>query len=478
MQTEKFFCDDFAEIPQDGPIYMVATDKDDVNTIFFEGEVELGELYNVTDPNNDRLPADMNLTVFDAPNGNILQSVQYHSSCSQNLFLKDRYGASQLVAFYNEAQGLVDCFITSNYSFAIFNQGERPAVLKNLTAITTPFGSFDLTSLVNTTTVPEGETYTVYLPIELDLTVRQRYTVLATITGNFDGDDSTICSSSDFLDFIAGNSLPPSIPTQAPTESPTRSPAPTVDPEFAVCSLVAGIECEVTEGPVASCGDLTFPRSQCLSAPSRLDFVVSGRSCIDSTNMAEQFDCMDDSGGIGDRETVYIVMAKQDTYFEGEVSLGQTISAVGEFEDDMTVTISSMENGDVLQVMRISTGCAEEDDLTLLRTFGGLQLVAYDNANGLQSSFASLRITYTVDNPSIKATVNEAIADSSSSGTQAFPAPFDVEAGESVAFPADEIFVNLAESREFEFSFDVRGQGFISGMVCDSAASLRVVTAA
>jgi hypothetical protein len=87
-----------------------------------------------------------------------------------------------------------------------------------------------------------------------------------------------------------------------------------------------------------------------------------------------------------------------------------------------------------------------------------------------------LRITYTVDNPSIKATVNSAIATSSTSGSQEFPTPFDLEYRERQAFPADEIFVNLAESASYDFSYDVRGEGFESGIACVADASLRIST--
>jgi hypothetical protein len=195
--------------------------------------------------------------------------------------------------------------------------------------------------------------------------------------------------------------------------------------------------------------------------------------------MAESFDCMDDNGGIGDRESVMIAITSGDTMlFEGEVRLGQTISAVGEFDSDMIVTISSMENGDELQIMRIQTECAPEDDLALLNTFGGLQLVAFDNADGLESTFASLLISYTVDNPSIKATVTEAIATSNLSGEQSFPTPFDIDNRGREIFPAEEILVNLAQLATFEFEFNVTGEGFESNLPCESSAMLVVSTAA
>ena len=198
-------------------------DTREPDLIFFEGPVEINGLFNVSDPNGDRLPADMNITTYASTaaggQGEVLQSVQYHSSCSQNLFLKDRFGASQLVAFFNEEQGLVDCFVTSNYTFTFSNNGTVPAILESLVALTTPFGPFDLTEQVAEQNLAPGEMFVVYLPVVLDLTVRQRYTVLATITGKF-SDAAMSCSSSDFLDFVAGNALPPSIPTVAPTTPP------------------------------------------------------------------------------------------------------------------------------------------------------------------------------------------------------------------------------------------------------------------
>ena len=218
-----FFCTDFAPIPPGQPAFIRVIDTREPDIILFEGPVEFNGLYNVSDPNGDRTPADMNITTYASENGELLQEVQYHSSCSQNLFLKDRFGDSQLVAFFNEEQGLVDCFVTSNYTFTFSNNGTVPAILESLVALTTPFGPFDLTEQVAAQNLAPGEMFVVYLPVVLDLTVRQRYTVLATITGRF-SDAAMSCSSSDFLDFVAGNALPPSIPTVAPTTPPFSLP--------------------------------------------------------------------------------------------------------------------------------------------------------------------------------------------------------------------------------------------------------------
>jgi len=120
QEEGKFSCSDFGDIPESAPVFIRAFSTND-ETIYFEGTISHNGLYNVTDPSGNRLSADMILTIYSSEGGELLQTLQYHSSCSQNLFLKDRFGASQLVAFYNDEQGLVDCFITSKYTFTISN---------------------------------------------------------------------------------------------------------------------------------------------------------------------------------------------------------------------------------------------------------------------------------------------------------------------------------------------------------------------
>ena len=399
MQTEKFFCEDFAPIPQepDAVVYMQATAKDDLDTVFFEGPISLNELYNVTDPSGDRLPADMNLTLYDsdpATGGTLLQRVQYHSSCSQNLFLKDRYGASQLVAFFNEVQGLVDCFITSNYTFTIGNNGTLPATLDSLVALTTPFGPFDLTDEVLGQNLQPGEPFVVYLPVVIDLTVRQRYTVLATITGTFT--DSAPCSSSDFLDFVAGNGLPPSVPTLAPTTSPTRSPAPTFNAANNACELETSIQCRITSGGSGSCGNFVIPATTCSDGenPSSLTWKMVTGSCADSTASPDKTDCEGTVTGDGPFQV-------EAGGFSGTVAKDATFT-VNNPGNKMDVTISG---GGSTQTQTIETSCDPEDDLTLGKTFGGLQLVGFTDGSGPVSPVVEFVNDYIVFNPQVTATI-------------------------------------------------------------------------
>lgn len=64
----------------------------------------------LADPGNE-LEADSRIVMFsDSSRSTVLQDVQLHTSCSQNLCLKDTFGASQLVLWVNEDQGNISCF--------------------------------------------------------------------------------------------------------------------------------------------------------------------------------------------------------------------------------------------------------------------------------------------------------------------------------------------------------------------------------
>jgi hypothetical protein len=97
--------------PVEGPvptfsyIKVVALNSPDI--IYHEDWVEVGTNYDLTLPMNggDRVASNMNITIYST---NItepqfqLQNLKYHSSCSANLFLKDKFGASQLVEWEND----------------------------------------------------------------------------------------------------------------------------------------------------------------------------------------------------------------------------------------------------------------------------------------------------------------------------------------------------------------------------------------
>ena len=82
-------------------IYNENTNIIDEDNFYFDGMVEIGMVFEVGTGSN-KLPANMEIHVYDESGmGNpvLLQKVQFHSSCSQNLYIGDKFGSVKLVGF-------------------------------------------------------------------------------------------------------------------------------------------------------------------------------------------------------------------------------------------------------------------------------------------------------------------------------------------------------------------------------------------
>jgi hypothetical protein len=471
------------------------------NATLFEGVVGLGRTISIDGEFGDDITVTITSVNAGGAGDETVQVMKIGTACTEedDLTLLNTFGALQLVAYEN-AGGLESVFASIMITYVVDNisiaANVTSAIATSSTAGLQDFAPFDI-GYQETRTFPAETVF-------INLALQPSFSFEFDVKG--EGAKSGIaCNSTATLDLAPSGSTPseptpplptpseptpseattPSIPTTSPaptiTPVPTSSPAPSVDPDTSRCTLAASIECKVTQGSVKSCDGLSDPRTQCLSAPTRLGFTFTGDSCTESKNNATNFQCMDDEG-IADRTSAYIVMANNNaTLFEGVVGLGRTISINGEFGDDITVTITSVNAGgagdETVQVMKIGTACTKEDDLTLLNTFGALQLVAFENAEGLEDVFASIMITYVVDNISIAANVTSAIGTSSTGGSQDF-APFDIGYQETKMIPADEIFINLAEQSSYKFKFDVIGEGAKSGMNCNSTTTLDLTVGA
>ena len=94
--------------PNDEPtVCIVATDKSNPNDtkakIWFDGTVNLDETLDIdaTNAGKTRLAANTYVFIYDL-SGNLLQSVKFHTSCSQPLFLDNQFGSLKLVGFLSE----------------------------------------------------------------------------------------------------------------------------------------------------------------------------------------------------------------------------------------------------------------------------------------------------------------------------------------------------------------------------------------
>lgn len=401
-----FSCQDFNGGPptEEGEqSFVTVTDTKGMGITYFSDFVGVGGDFFVEDDGNN-VADDMQVAIYssaDTSQETMLQAIVYHSSCSENLFLKDRFGSVQLTVFVNEKQGAVTCDFSVTYVFSVENVAEESDLILQTLESDTNIGLLNLTNEVNGVVVAPGNSATFERAVILDLTVRQRYTLDTTVMGL--SRQSIGCSNDDFLSFEAGSPLPPSIPTSAPTSSPTTTPVPTPDPEDTSCDLLPLIECSVADGPPVQCNELQAPTQlTCLGnrSPYELAFVYNGGSCP-GTNNASAFRCNDRNGGPSSRTEVWLlIQSNGETIFNQAVNQDNFIAARGSFDQVTDLTIFSIVNnepGVVLQTMRLRTGCQEDDDLTLLTTFGALQLIGFANGpSGSQSILATVQIRYQV----------------------------------------------------------------------------------
>ena len=226
----KFFCNDFGEGPPTelgARSFIVVTDLEG-ETIFHSDYVSVGSLFTLSD-GGDEFPANQLITIYKTNNtedsDGVLQLVQYHSSCSSNLFLKDRFGASQLVLWVNEDQGTVSCFANQTFNLDItipIDIVGGPATVTGLTVASNvdPY-FFNLTEKIFGTEAGAGEIIETSIAIPIDLSEKRTYTLLITLTAVTTSGEQ--CTATELTGFVAGYPLPPVFPTFSPTQSPENS---------------------------------------------------------------------------------------------------------------------------------------------------------------------------------------------------------------------------------------------------------------
>ena len=107
-QGYKFFCDETGSYNDTQGKYLEFTDTYGYE-IYYKGFAFPDQVVTLV-PESGRFPADMRIRVYTAANKKfILQDIQYHSSCSKNLFNGNSFGAVTLVGFKSYAQD-VKCF--------------------------------------------------------------------------------------------------------------------------------------------------------------------------------------------------------------------------------------------------------------------------------------------------------------------------------------------------------------------------------
>ena len=457
---------------------------------FFDGLVAIGDTYTFSSLNADNI----RITVFSASDTDV-QTVTLHTSCAIQLTLKDQFGGHQLVEFTNESQGTVNGIYDATLVFAIDGPDgeENEAVLSALVvAINTNTGVGggikDLSDQVDGIVVSQGNTIQTNTTIMLDLTEKTTYTVLSTVTGM--SPDAVACQGADQFEFIAGNELSPSSPTEAPgpTEAPsvvaTESLSPTPDPETAPCNITAAISCDTADSE--GCTFSSPVGKTCIgSSATELRFIYLSEDRCNGNNTQSSFECMDENTDIALPFTVWIrVFLGGATFYDGIVNEGN-IFAVPIFgnANSVEIQISTVNDaadgpGSLLQSSSMSVRCQEEDAITLLDTFGSLQLVGYRNAEqGLEIVYAGIVIRYLATNDGLfDALLTGALKTNPFSGMESLLTEGEqilLMPDDTTAF-SDSFTLNLAAAvgQELQFDLLIQGQGAASGVECGSSDSI------
>lgn len=216
--------------------YIVATELEGF-MVYFEGFVGVGNSYTLNeDFSIDKLPPNMNITVYHpagstdpstiVQGANIMQTLFVHLSCSQPLFLKDRFGSGQVVQWIEVGGRNVSCFqetVTGDLIFVSLDAENQDQPVRLVEMVIVPnFADepINKTDEANGLILePNGESI-ILTPINVPVIFTQgaRYTFSTTIFGEtLDG--SQLCNGYDFHECNAGIALPPSFPTLAPTQT-------------------------------------------------------------------------------------------------------------------------------------------------------------------------------------------------------------------------------------------------------------------
>lgn len=435
VQPEKSGCVDFDEGPptdQGTESYITVVATKNPETVYFQGIVPVGEQFELDD-SSGRVEADMTIKIYepDATGvgpGRILQDQFFHSSCSQNLFLKDRFGSVQLVAWLNGIQGFVTCFVDVIFSFDIVNgvlgnpsEETSSATLLSFFTLTNLVGDGDRPIFVNLTdsvygkTINPGDSFKFEAVFTIDATVRRFYTAISNLVGRND-DSNGICQASSSLSFTAGADLTPIFPTKAPTVSPTSTAFPTVDPQTVDCDITAGITCESDGRPCET--SLKFPTVTCSGdRPNTMEFMFTGAECLEDSSPALK-NCENDNGIPADIEGARIVVTddkEKDLYFDQVVDKYEIFNVVVNGDGKLAIKIYGVGDGSynvLLQELETDTKCeTDKKQLVTADMFGALQLTGFDNGVQSVSGETSITLSYFVaNNERYKTTIDSAEA--------------------------------------------------------------------
>jgi len=380
QNPDKVSCDDFGALG--GTVFIRASDKEDPNAgdakVWFEGDVNLDDEYviDAEAAGESKLKAKTYLHLYDMEGGTLLQQVEFHTSCSQPLFLGNQFGASLLVDCEGENGG-IDPPVDPCDPFP--NDGLFTYTYKLTNSDYSMIGLIGFEILVDGSAVVDAG----YL--EGDGVVPSAVNVSnGRVRWNFFGPmimpgemSVTLYITSPLGPDVVGAS----ILGQAALDQPHGCVGPVVECEFCEGSdqcfscpegLAMGPPCP--EPQVSCCDD---------GKPRLLLMRYTGNDCDDSANdQGDKFKCKQSGGALP--ATAYLVASQDsdcstDVYFSGEVTIGDEYvidaGVLGESKLKAKTYICILDGpgGTVLQHVEMHTSCSAP--LFIGDGFGGSTVV-------------------------------------------------------------------------------------------------------
>lgn len=399
-------CFDFSGGPsRTAPAYVRAFDSMGQGEEYFSGPLEIGEEFTLGTPENP-LRSETSFVISEGieAGGTPLQVINFQTSCEGNLFLKDRFGSTEVVGWTNQAQGTVSCQKLVSFNYFIMNTGvvetEPTSLVGTINGIDT-----DLSNQLPDSLAPK-ENFTATLPYDMNFATRIEYVATASVTGLNPGGKE--CTDSDELVFEAGSGEL----VNSPTASPTASPAPTSDAMNISCTLSSAVSCRGFNNiPCSSFSAVPSEDLTCdLNDPTQFSWFYRATNCAESTT-TQAIQCMDMSGGPASEPGAVFVRAvgvsSMTTYFSGSVVQGNLVTMQNLAGSNNFIPLDSMISisitrggplGEPLQIMIFDTACDTADDLTLGKLFGALELAVYRNDEVVVRGFEFVNWRFEVTN--------------------------------------------------------------------------------
>ena len=204
--------------------------------MYHDDWVTVGDVFTLND-NDERFVSDIRISIFgseDKSEDSLQQVVDFSATCTSNLALNDRFGASQVVDWYNVQQGAVSASVNVTFSIGLdIPISSGTGITIDTVTVVTDYGGDeqDLTLELAGTFLPAGSILPVTVPATIDVTQDSSFSFRIEIIGT-DSNGNT-CAGIGEYQFSTGPS------TAAPTSSNGGTPPP-ITPQIPTSTLSPG----------------------------------------------------------------------------------------------------------------------------------------------------------------------------------------------------------------------------------------------